>query len=201
MVTVRGDAARVEERLAAGTLRCPACAGVLAGWGHAVERVVRTESGIGWRVRPRRARCRSCGITHVLLPLRCLLRRGSEAALIWAALAMRAAGRKLAAIAAAVGLPVSTVRDWVARFASRAEAVRSAFMRLLPTLDPRAPGVEPTGSVVADALAAIGAAARAAGVFRPVLRTVSPCELASHLSHGLLLAPGFDPGSINTSPL
>jgi hypothetical protein len=201
VVTVRGDAARVEERLAAGALRCPACAGVLAGWGHAVVRVVRTESGIGWRVRPRRARCRSCGITHVLLPLRCLLRRGSEATLIWAALAMRAAGRKLAAIAAALVLPVWTVRDWVARFAGRAEAVRSAFMRLLPTLDPHAPAVEPTGSVVADALAAIGAAARAAGVFRSAVGAVSPCELAAHLSRGLLLAPSFDPESINTSPL
>jgi hypothetical protein len=201
VVTVRGDAARVEQRLAAGRLRCPGCAGVLAGWGHAVERVIRTESGIGWRVRPRRARCRSCRATHVLLPVGGLLRRGSGAALIWAVLGMWAAGRKLAAVAAALGLAVSTVRDWVARFASRAEAVRCAFMRLLPALDPHAPGVEPAGSPMADALAAVTAAARAAGVFRRALRTVSPCDLASHLSRGLLLAPRFDPESINTSPL
>jgi hypothetical protein len=201
VVTVRGDAARVEDRLAAGGLRCPGCMGVLSGWGHAVERVVRSGSGIGWRVRPRRARCRSCGVTHVLLPVRCLLRRGSETALVWAVLAMRAAGKKLVAIAAALGLPRSTVRDWASRFAGRAEPVRCAFLRLLPMLDPHAPGVEPAGSVFADALAAITAATRAAGVFRRALRTVSPCELASHLSRGLLLAPGFDPESINTSPL
>jgi hypothetical protein len=201
VVTVRGDAARVEERLAAGRLRCPGCAGALAGWGHGIERVVRTGSGIGWRVRPRRARCRSCRGTHVLLPVRCLLRRGSEATLVWAALAMRAAGKKLIAIAAALGLAASTVRDWVARLASRAEAVRCAFLRLLPVLDPHAPGVEPAGSVLADALAAVGAATRAAGVFRRELRAVSPPELASHLSRGLLLAPAFDPESINTSPL
>lgn len=157
--------------------------------GHAVERVVRGESGVGWRVRPRRARCRSCLITHVLLPTRCLLRRGCETAVVFAALGMRAAGRKLAAIAAALGVPASTVRDWIARCVSRAERLRSAFLRLVPVLDPHAPPVEPAGSVLGDALAAVGAAAEAAGVFGRRLRAVSPGELASHLSRGML--PGF----------
>lgn len=201
VLTVNGDAVGVETRLAAGGLCCPGCGGVLGPWGHACVRIVRGVDGIGWRTRPRRARCRSCRVTHVLLHHRCLARRASEAALIWAALGMRAGGRKLAAIAAALGLSVSTVRDWVARFGQRADRVRSAFLRLLPVLDPHAPPVEPAGSALADALAAVDAAARAAGVFGRGLPAVSPPELASHLSRGLLLAPGFDPESINTSPL
>ncbi|MGH3433956.1 MAG: helix-turn-helix domain-containing protein [Thermocrispum sp.] len=200
-MTVRGDTGRVEARLAAGRLRCAGCRGVLGGWGHAVERVVRSESGLGWRVRPRRARCRSCLVTHVLLPTRCLLRRGCESALVFAALRLRAAGRKLAAIAASLGVPISTVRDWVARCASRAEALRAGFLRLLPALDPHAPAVEPAGSPLGEVLTAVDAVARAAGVFRRGMRAVSPGELASHLSGGRLLAPGFDPESINTSPL
>lgn len=199
MVTVDGDPARVEARLVAGRLRCPDCAGVLAGWGHGVVRVLRAELGTGAVVRPRRTRCGSCGITHVLLPARCLLRRGSEVGLVWSALVMRGAGKKLISIAAALRVPVSTARDWVTRLASRAEALRCAFMRVLPMLDPGAPGVAPGGSALADALGAIGAAAAAARAWDRALATVSTPELACHLSGGRLLAPGFDPESINTS--
>lgn len=201
MITVRGDVARVEARLVAGRLRCPDCCGVLAGWGYALGRVIRIGSGVGWRVRPRRARCRSCLVTHVLLPTRCLLRRGWEAAVVFTALRLRAAGKKLAAIAATLGVPVSTVRDWMARCVSRAEALRSGFLRLLPALDPRAPAVEPAHSPLGDVVAAIDAAARAVGVFDSGVRAVSPGELACHLSRARLLAPSFDPESINTSPL
>jgi hypothetical protein len=70
MVTVGVVAGVVERRLADGGLRCPGCSGRLAGWGHARERVVRGEGGIGWRLRPRRSRCGGCGVTHVLLPVR-----------------------------------------------------------------------------------------------------------------------------------
>jgi hypothetical protein len=130
-----------------------------------------------------------------------LLRRCWETAVVFAALRMRAAGRKLAAIAAVLGVPVPVVRDWVARFTSRAESLRGGFLRLLPVLDRHAPGVEPVTSPLGDALAAVGAVARAVSVFGRRMRAVSPGELASHLSRGRLLAPGFDPESINTSPL
>ena len=62
MVTVGVVAGVVERRLAAGRLRCPGCSGRLAGWGHARERVIRGEGGIGWRLRPRRSRCGGCGV-------------------------------------------------------------------------------------------------------------------------------------------
>jgi hypothetical protein len=93
--------------------------------------------------------------------------------LVFAALRMRAAGRKLAAVAVSLGVPVSTVRDWVARCASRAEALRSAFLRLLPALDPRAPAVEPASSPLGDVLTAVDAVTRAAGVFRQGMRGVA----------------------------
>ena len=81
------------------------------------ERVIRGESGIGWRLRPRRSRCGGCGVTHVLLPVSCLLRRADGVAVIWAALAASAAGAGYRKIAAGLGCPASTVRGWLARFA------------------------------------------------------------------------------------
>ena len=62
VVMVGSDSAEVERRLGAGELVCP-CGGVLARWGHARPRTVR---GVGL-LRPRRARCVACRVTHVLL--------------------------------------------------------------------------------------------------------------------------------------
>jgi len=200
MVTVGADACVVERRLAAGRLRCPGCSGRLAGWGHGRERVVRGESGIGWRLRPRRSRCGGCGVTHVLLPVSCLLRRADGVAVIWAALAGKAAGLGYRPIALGLGRPASTVRDWLARFAARAGAVRRLFTVWLCALDADPPPLPPAGSVVADAVAAVTAAAAAAGRrWAGRLVGLSPGELASSVSAGLLLAPGFAPELINTN--
>ncbi len=200
MVTVGADARVVERRLAAGRLRCPACSGVLAGWGHARQRVVRGAGGIGWRLCPRRSRCCGCGVTHVLLPVSCLLRRADGVAVIWAALAGKAGGLGYRPIAAGLGRPASTVRDWLARFASRAGAVRGLFTVWLCALDADPPLLPPAGSVVADAVAAVTAAAMAAGRrWAGRLVSLSPGELASSVSAGLLLAPGFGAEWINTS--
>ena len=136
MVTVGVIAGVVERRLAAGRLRCPGCSGRLAGRGHARERVIRGQGGIGWRLRPRRSRCQGCGVTHVLLPVSCLLRRADDAAVIWASLTASAAGTGYRKIAAGLGCPASTVRGWLARFTSRAELVRGVFTMRLCALDP-----------------------------------------------------------------
>jgi hypothetical protein len=200
MVTVGVIAGVVERRLAAGRLRCPVCPGVLAGWGHARERVVRGEGGIGWRLRPRRSRCGGCGVTHVLLPVSCLLRRADEVRVIWAALAGKAAGRGYRPIASGLGRPASTVRDWLARFASRAGAVRGLFTMWLCALDADPPPLPPAGSAVADAVTAVTAAAAAAARrWTGRLVSVPPGELASSVSAGLLLAPGFTPDLVHTS--
>ena len=68
VVMVCADEATVEAVLTGGGLRCPECRGRLGPWGHARERVIR---GVA-RVRPRRAKCRECAKTHVLLPELCL---------------------------------------------------------------------------------------------------------------------------------
>ena len=201
MVTVGVDAGVVERRLAEGRLRCPVCAGRLAGWGHARQRVIRGAGGIGWRLRPRRSRCGSCGVTHVLLPVSCLLRRADGVAVIWAGLAASAAGAGHRKIAAALGRPVSTVRGWLARFASLGGQVRGVFTRWLCALDVDPPPLPPAGSAAADAVAAVTAAAAAAGRRWPaVAGSLSPGVLASSVSGGRLLSPSWAPDLINTSP-
>ena len=201
MVTVDGDARVVERRLAAGRLRCPGCSGWLAGWGHARVRVIRGENGIGWRLRPRRSRCGGCGVTHVLLPVSCLLRRADGVVVIWAALAGKAGGLGHRPLARLLGRPESTVRDWLARFTSRAERVRGVFTVWWCALDADPPPLPPAGSAVADAVAAVAAAAAAARRrWAGRLVSLSPGELASSVSAGLLLSPSWAPELINTSP-
>jgi hypothetical protein len=63
----------------------------------------------------------------MLLPVSCLLRRADGAAVIWAGLTASAAGTGHRKIAVGVGCPASTVHDWLARFASRAELVCGVF--------------------------------------------------------------------------
>src|SRR6266581_3881503 len=157
MLTVEADAGSVERRLSSGDLCCPGCGRVLAGWGHARSRVLRGLGGGLVRLRPRRARCGGCGVTHVLLPVSCLLRRADGAAVIWAALAASAAGAGHRKIAAGLGCPASTVRGWLARFTSRAELVRGVFTVWLCALDPDPPPLAPAGSAAPDAVAAVAA--------------------------------------------
>src|SRR5687768_2398352 len=110
---VCAEQATVEAELGGGALRCPGCDGRLGPWGYARERVIR---GVGW-LRPRRAKCRGCGSTHVLLPELCLLRRRDAVAVIGVALAARAAGAGHRPIAGRLGVPKDTVRGWLRRFA------------------------------------------------------------------------------------
>jgi hypothetical protein len=189
VVTVEADADGVERRLAAGRLVCPACSGVLAGWGHARTRVMRGVDG-SVRTRPRRSRCAGCGVTHVLLPVVALLRRADLAVVIGAALAAKAVGDGYRRIAAALGRPVETVRGWLRRFAGRVEAVRSVFTGWLRAVDPDPVMPEPAGTGWADAVSAIVAAAGVVAT-RFGLGTVAPWEVAVTVSGGRLLAPGW----------
>ena len=157
MVMVCAEEARVEADLRGGALRCPGCDGGLGPWGRARERVIR---GVG-RLRPRRAKCRACSRTHVLLPEVCLLRRRDAVAVIGAALAARAAGAGHRPIAGRLGVPKDTVRGWLRRFARDAEAIRVHFSRCAFALDPELGAVAPAGGAFADAVAAVGVAARA----------------------------------------
>ncbi|MCA1677605.1 MAG: helix-turn-helix domain-containing protein [Actinobacteria bacterium] len=154
---VCAEEARVEAELVGGALGCPTCGGRLGPWGYARQRVIR---GVG-RLRPRRAKCRGCGGTHVLLPEVCLLRRRDAVAVIGAALVARAAGRGHRPVAGRLGVPKDTVRGWLRRFARDAEAIRALFARWAFALDVELGVVLPTGSGFADAVSGIGVAARA----------------------------------------
>jgi hypothetical protein len=201
MLTVEADAVRVEERLRAGGLVCPFCDGVLAGWGYARTRQLRTADGLV-RVRPRRACCTGCGRTQVLLPLVALSRRADVAEVIGAGLVAKAAGRGHRVIAAVLGRPAATVRGWLRRFASRAEVLRQVFTAVAVDLDADTPPPASAGTALGDALAAVLAATGAAMRRWPVLTlTVSPWELAAAVTHGGLLSPAGAIELTNTSRL
>lgn len=108
--------------------------------------------------------CRSCGVTHVLLPATMLARRGDWAELIGRALEFRAGGAGQRPIATALGMPRSTVRGWLSRFADVAETVRAHLTRWALWLDCGLVRLEPSGSPLSDAVAAVCAAGGAAVV-------------------------------------
>jgi hypothetical protein len=196
VVMVGSDSAEVEQRLGAGELVCP-CGGVLSRWGHARPRTVR---GVGL-LRPRRARCVACRVTHVLLAVSCLVRRADAVEVIGAALRAKARGQGHRPIAARLGRPASTVRGWLRAFAGNAEAVRALCTGLLVELDCLAAPLEPAGSVFADAVEVIGACAAAARRRLGVIGAVSAWQQASALTGGRLLAPAGPAEWINTSRL
>ena len=199
MLTVEASPGSVERRLAAGELSCPCCAGTLAGWGHARERSLRGPGGKLIRLRPRRARCRSCRVTHVLLAVFALARRADTAEVIGVALTAAARGAGFRSGAAGLGVPASTVRGWLRRFARRAGAVRAFFTALLAAAGPDPVMPAAAGSPVADAVAAIAGAASAVAARWPQLGEALVWQAASAASGGLLLAPGWPAGGRNTS--
>jgi hypothetical protein len=187
VLTVGKDAREVERKLWAGQFSCPGCGGRLAPWSHGRARVVFGAGALWWRLRPRRARCVECRVTHVLLPVSVLARRRDEAGVIGAALELAAGGVSCAAIARSLGRPVGLVRGWVGRLAGRAGQVRAVFTVLVVALDPDPPPIGPAASPLGDAVAAITAAAMAFA--RRFLAAVSPWELAAAVTSGSLLAP------------
>ncbi|HEY4852131.1 MAG TPA: DUF6431 domain-containing protein [Streptosporangiaceae bacterium] len=188
MLTVGNSAAGVESLLGDGLLSCPGCGGRLGGHGHAVRRRVFTAGRVPVAVRPRRARCSSCGATHVLLPAWLLARRCDGTAVIGDMLARAARGQGFRSIAAASGVPEDTVRDRLRRFRGSAGRVREFFTRLAGVLAVDPVPLDPAGSVAGDAVVAVGAAAAAAAVRWPAL-AVSAWELAAVVTMGSLLSP------------
>ena len=67
MQMVEPDAGSVETRLVGGEIACADCGGELRPWDYARRRTL-CDHGKPVSVRPRRSRCRSCMVTHVLLP-------------------------------------------------------------------------------------------------------------------------------------
>jgi len=160
-VLLCADAAAASADLAGGMLACPSCrAGRLKRWGYGRERAVRLLGGATARLRPPRARCGSCRRTHLLLPSWCAPRRADAIEVIGTAAGMALAG----AGCGRIGVPAATVRGWLRRLRSAAEAMRQDAMHQLGFVgglaDPPPPG--PAASPLGDALNAVAACAHAA---------------------------------------
>jgi hypothetical protein len=184
LIIVGNDVAEVERALCAGELMCPDCGCRLVPWGWARWRAARRPAGDDRR-RPRRSRCGGCAVTHVLIRTDSLLRRRDLVEVIGAALVANAAGLGHRRVADLVGVPASTVRGWLRRFAANAEHVRVWFTVLAHGLDPMLAPLVAMASPVGDAVEAVAVAARAASLR---LAPVEPWSFASSASRGRLLS-------------
>ena len=181
------DPATAALELTAGALVCPrtGCDGQLAPWGWARPRQLRAEPTS--RHRTRRARCRPCHHTQVLVWARSYPRRPDRVETVTTVLLAAANGLGHRSAAATVGLPATTVRDWIRRARTNAEAVRCHATVLVHALDPLAGPLEPTGSPLGDMLDAVGRAVTAA-TCRLGPRG-SPLQRALVMTSGAILSP------------
>ena len=76
------DTAAARDALARRKLRCPDCGQDLRPWGRARARSVRELGGALLTIRPDRAQCTGCQVTHIVLDAGLLPRRAHSAALI-----------------------------------------------------------------------------------------------------------------------
>jgi hypothetical protein len=179
--------AQAHRDLAAAVLRCPSCAGALRHWGFARARWLRLSCGGRTWLRPRRARCTACAVTHVLLPAQAPVRHAYAIDVVGQALLASARGQGHRAIGAELAVPADTVRGWIRRATGRAEWLRVQGTIRAHECDPMLPATVPTGSALADALSALGLAAAAV---RRLLGPIAPTwHLIAMLAGGRLLAP------------
>jgi hypothetical protein len=181
------DQARAQRDLAAAALRCPGCAGALRQWGFARARSLRLSCGARTSLRPRRVRCTSCAVTHVLLPAQAPARHAYAIDVIGQALLASARGQGHRAIGAELAVPADTVRGWIRRATGRAEWLRVQGTLRALECDPMLPAAVPAGSALADALSALGLAA--AAVVRLLGPIAPPWHIIAMLGRGRLLAP------------
>lgn len=182
MVTVGTNQDAVESALRAGEILCSGCNGVLRPWGLTRPRTIRFSNGKR-SITPRRTRCQSCKKTHVLLATNLLSRRRDSVEVIGSALSLAAGGMGCQEIADTLDRPQSTVRDWKRRVCDYATEIRVHFTRVAVRLDSTVE-IAPSGNAFADAIAAVGAAGRAA-VLRQV--TKHPWHFASFATTSMLL--------------
>jgi len=190
LVTVGADRVLVESRLVGGQLCCPDCRAVLRPWGWARARQVRGVGGL----RPRRARCTGCLVTHVLLPVTVLLRRADGVRVVWAALLARAGGRGHRPISTVLEVPKSTVRGWLRRMSGRLESVRLHFLQVALSAGVDVSVPKAAGSAWRNLMATIGFATTAVTArfgATGVVGAVTPWQLAASASGGRLLSPGW----------
>ncbi|MEX2621539.1 MAG: DUF6431 domain-containing protein [Egibacteraceae bacterium] len=188
MLVVPDQIHAVDRALRAGQVSCP-CSAELRPWGWARRRVLRAGDTVRV-IRPRRARCRACALTHVLLPAVMLQRRAYAIDVIGAALLDAAHGHGHRPIAVRLGVPAGTVRGWLRRFRARACALAALGTRLAYRLDASLGRLEPAGGWPSPVHAALGELAIATAAYQrhhldaPTDRWQALCTL----TRGLLLA-------------
>ena len=181
------DTAAASIALARRMLPCPQdCGQMLRPWGHARERTVRDASGALLRVRPDRALCRGCDVTHVVLDARLLPRHGYAAGLIGRAVLGAALGSGHRSIAAELAVPPGTVRGWIRGARRSAIHLRAEGIRTLVHHGQDMPARWPPGEL-GFALECLGAAAMALAR-RYQLHHVSPWAVINVMTGGRLLS-------------
>jgi hypothetical protein len=126
------DTAAARIALARRMLCCPDCGQPLRLWGHARQRTVRELGGVPAVVRPDRALCTGCGITHVVLDAGLLPRRAYAATVAGQALVGAALGHGHRRVARDLAVPAGTVRGWIR--AARRSAVQLRVMGIRAVL-------------------------------------------------------------------
>lgn len=140
---------------------CPGCGRAMIFW-SGYQRFVRDAGTV--RIWVRRAKCTRCrpGVSHALLPSFVLPRRFDAVGVIGGALTRMATGASPGTVAAGVGVPAATVRDWRWRYRARAPTLAAGFAAASVALGGDAPVASGPPEVAAlEALGAAWAAARA----------------------------------------
>ena len=158
----------------------------VATLGLARTRSLRSSGGGRVWLRPRRVRCASCRVTHVLLPALAPPHRAYTIDLGQALLAS-ACGRSHRTIGADLGVPADTVRGWIRRVQARAEWLRVQGTITAHRYDPMLPAIVPAGSPLADAVSALGTAA--AALARRIGLLAPSWQIIAMIACGQLLAP------------
>lgn len=172
------DLEPAEADLAAGTLTCPQCGGVLRRWGHGRPAGSATTAPRRCTCDPAGPVCAACGTTQVLLPGELLPRRADTTAVIGAALLASSCGAGYRRIAADLGRPLSTVRRWI-------RSILGGHTEWL-----RTQGVEWICRVDRDVFATIDAAPTPLGEALAALAAAAvtvQARLAPHLPHWTLI--------------
>ena len=142
---------------------CPSCSGPVVFW-SGYWRYVRW-LGRCRKIFIRRVRCRACRVTHALLPAFALAWRLDAAEAAGAVIEQVASGRcGVRPAAARAGVPHTTARGHVRRFAARAGELAVSFSALAAELGGEAARPQPDRRRFA--VAAIGAAFTAAAGLR-----------------------------------
>lgn len=164
---------------------CPGCSAAMTFW-SGYTRPVRV-LGACVRVFVRRARCRTCAVTHALLPAFALLKRLDVTETVGAAIEAVLEGRSgVRPAARALGVPHTTVRGWLRRFAERASALTISFAAVAFELG----AVGPSGLTLSgpsSAVAALGRAFTSASAL-PGWGVLGAWRFSSVVSGGRLLA-------------